>query len=430
MRSFLVPVVALALTFPAFAVTHAVLPDSSIQAKIDLAQPGDIIAIFGGTYTQDVTVNKAIRLVEVDGQDVLITGNVTFTGITNAPPFEGFVVGSAGKGITIVNTTGIVLKNIDARPGIGLVVNGTSRVGITGGLYSQISQDGGELTTTLTQVTGDLGATLNAQKTIVFRTSVGGSVNLSSKKTWVGYSSLIKASFVLTNSNLIIVGNTFLARPYSTVIGVSGTGSSLQIMNNSLFGASWHNNIGYFPGQGIDIAGSNHQIKILNNVITMSRINKPDGSNPWSFGRGIRIAASFGECHIYNNIIVEPDVGIDAPYGALIRNNLVYIPFRSNVAGGAVAEATLSGDPLFVSGQAPKLQQSSPCINAGVNVPIYNDRDGSQNDIGALGGPLYDPDGWTTTNPVVISFDLAPQQLLKGVDTSVNLTNGQAVAQP
>jgi len=90
----------------ASAATHAVLPGESIQAKVDAAAPGDIVAIFGGTYTTDVTVNKAIRLVEVDGQEVTITGNVTFTGVTNAPPFEGFVVGSSGKGITITRRNG------------------------------------------------------------------------------------------------------------------------------------------------------------------------------------------------------------------------------------------------------------------------------------------------------------------------------------
>ena len=54
------------------AATLAVLPGESIQAQIDAASEGDIVAVFGGTYSEDITINKAIRLVEVSGQDVTI----------------------------------------------------------------------------------------------------------------------------------------------------------------------------------------------------------------------------------------------------------------------------------------------------------------------------------------------------------------------
>lgn len=54
------------------AATLAVLPGESIQAQIDAASEGDIVAVFGGTYSENITINKAIRLVEVSGQDVTI----------------------------------------------------------------------------------------------------------------------------------------------------------------------------------------------------------------------------------------------------------------------------------------------------------------------------------------------------------------------
>jgi hypothetical protein len=69
-------------------------------------------------------------------------------------------------------------------------------------------------------------------------------------------------------------------------------------------------------------------------------------------------------------------------------------------------------------------------VNAGSSDPRFNDLNGTRNDIGPGGGCLFDPEGWTTNKPLVISFDLAPQQLLKGVDTQVTISNGQAVAQP
>src|SRR5689334_16351532 len=78
MKTTVVSLVAVALVSRGLATTHAVLPGESIQAKVDIAVPGDIVAIFGGTYPDDVTVTKAIRLVEVDGQEVTLNGNVTF----------------------------------------------------------------------------------------------------------------------------------------------------------------------------------------------------------------------------------------------------------------------------------------------------------------------------------------------------------------
>ena len=109
-RELLLAVLA-ALAPLADAATHAVLPGASIQAKINLAVAGDIIAIFGGTYNEDLTIDKAVRLVEVSGQQVILNGNVTFSGVTNCPPFEGFTVGSPGRGINVNNTTGLVFRN-------------------------------------------------------------------------------------------------------------------------------------------------------------------------------------------------------------------------------------------------------------------------------------------------------------------------------
>jgi nitrous oxidase accessory protein NosD len=107
---FLFPLLLIAAK--ASAATLAVLPETSIQSKIDAATAGDIIAIFGGTYNEDITINKAIRLVEVSGEEVILAGNVTFSGVVNPPAFEGFAVGSANKGITVNDTTGLVLKKI------------------------------------------------------------------------------------------------------------------------------------------------------------------------------------------------------------------------------------------------------------------------------------------------------------------------------
>jgi len=135
---------------------------------------------------------------------------------------------------------------------------------------------------------------------------------------------------------------------------------------------------------------------------------------------------------IFNNLIGSVLFCINAPFGTLAKNNLYYNSYWGGAfaQGGVIAEGTIYADPKFVTDQAPTLAADSPCLNAGVEDPIYNNRDGTRNTIGPSGGTLYDPDARTTENPVVISFDLGPEQVLEGEDTSVTLSNGQAVSQP
>jgi hypothetical protein len=77
-----------------------------------------------------------------------------------------------------------------------------------------------------------------------------------------------------------------------------------------------------------------------------------------------------------------------------------------------------------------RLAEGSVLRDAGTPDPLYNDRDGSRNDAGASGGSWYDPEGWTTDNPVVISFDLTPELVLEGVETEVTIEGVRAVSKP
>ena len=95
-----------------------------------------------------------------------------------------------------------------------------------------------------------------------------------------------------------------------------------------------------------------------------------------------------------------------------------------------MATNTTSGNPLFVNGDPYQLDDGSPCLDAGTEDPRYNDRDGSRNDIGPSGGAWYDPDGWTTENPVVISFELSKDQILEGDATPLLLQEGLGVSIP
>ena len=56
-----------------------------------------------------------------------------------------------------------------------------------------------------------------------------------------------------------------------------------------------------------------------------------------------------------------------------------------------------------ISSSQPYLTSDAAVANQGSAELIYNDLDGSLNDIGAYGGHSYDPSGRTTTNPVILS---------------------------
>lgn len=417
----------LALTLVAGATTHAVLPGKSIQAKIDLAVAGDIVAIFGGTYNEDLTITKAIRLVEVSGQNVTITGNVTFTGVTDCPPFDGFTVGSAGRGITVTDTTGLVLRNLDARAGSGVTSGGTSSLSITGGQMSQVNHTGGSMQVNSVVIAGNFETQTSAQKTVAFRTTVAGDCVWRSKRNWFGYSEARSFNFQDQNEAKVVVVGNKIDRQGEEANGIYSnvSNSKILIANNRIVRVGY--NYSGDSKNGIDLRGGGNAALIANNYCQLQYY----GYDYYGVrGDGIYVR-DFTQATIINNVIVGAKHGISAPFGVLAQNNLYWAsPWNARETNGVVAEGTLYTDPLFVAGEEPKLQAASPCINAGTPDPRYNDRDGSRNDIGPSGGAWFDPDGWTTENPVVISFDLSPDLVLEGVDTEVILSEGQAVSAP
>lgn len=99
---------------------------------------------------------------------------------------------------------------------------------------------------------------------------------------------------------------------------------------------------------------------------------------------------------IKNNIIARNNTGISASYGAapLISFNNVFgstwLNYNPQFGGvAAPGPGDISLDPLFDTASVPPfhLSYASPCINAGDPNPLYNDIDGSRNDMGAFGGP-------------------------------------------
>ncbi len=411
------------------AATLTVLPGEAIQPKIDDANPGDIVAIFGGTYPDDLVITKAIRLIETDGQDVTLSGNVTWNNVTNAPPFEGFTVGSPGKGIIVQDSTGLILKNIDAKAGNGIRTAGNSVVAVVKGSTSQINQDGGSLTVSDTEVLDAFNATQNSNRTVALRVSGRAIVSWSGKKSWMGYSKARRFLFSGNQCQLVIVGATIDSEGAAwDAVSVDGSGNTVNLSNTIVKGVvhgDYRDGHNWFivhsiPGFGIRVGGTT-VLDIYNCYIEMTSTGYSGDSG---VGYGV---VSENPIRIQNTIIVGAKWGVVAPFGSEAKGNWYHALVRGPEAGGLVSEGSRTGDPLFITGQAPLLQLASPCVNSGVADALFNDLDGTRNDIGPGGGCLFDPTGWTTDKPVVISFDVGPQQLLRGVDTEVRLSRGLGV---
>jgi hypothetical protein len=462
---FLLPL--LLISASAHAATLSVLSNTSIQTKIDAAKAGDIVAIFGGTYNEDITINKAIRLVKVSGQSVTLAGSVTFSGVTNAPPFDGFTVGSSGRGINVNDTTGLVIRNLDARAGSGITINGTSSLSIadsqlsnvyenagavsisnsslTGGINDNgdslkiskttlaggISHTAGTLHASTVTIGGNFDTSDNAQKTVAFRTTVAGDIHWRSKKAWLGYAGARSFEFLGNNASVVIVGCKFdpSGGSYQNgVVRLDGYNNKFNFLNSSIMNVNYfhYERVAAFWNHSIVVGASDIAV-IRNNYIQMKYVGW--GAN--STGTGNAVLSGSSKLTVDNNIFQGCRIGVTAPFGAQVNNNMHFQPTTDTFFdGGVIAIHELINDPLFVENEAPKLQAGSPCINAGTPDPLYNDRDGSQNDIGPAGGAWFDPEGWTTDKPVVISFDLSPEQVLEGADTEVVISNGGAVSQP
>ena len=135
------------------------------------------------------------------------------------------------------------------------------------------------------------------------------------------------------------IRNLFYDNVVTSCIGIEGDGIAAQIINNTFDG----NSRGFYS-----VSGTNGIV--LNNIV----------SNSLEYG-------------VYGNFLVFN-------YNDIFDNN-------PNYAGGAIpGPNNISQYPYFVNPGVNDyhLQDISPCIDAGDPDPIYNDPDGTRNDMGAF----------------------------------------------
>lgn len=202
---------------------------------------------------------------------------------------------------------------------------------------------------------------------------------------------------------------------------------------------------------------SKSTIKIYNNVIGNIYNDHPD--NKWHRGRGISINRIPVLMEIKGNYFYDITAGRQdgcSPIYAPFDNVKVHNNYSSNCGnwntGGyrgfdnirgadTVAEDFVDAaksDSLpnwgglqrnyFYITTDLRLKEGSKCINAGPEEPWFFDRDGTRNDIGLFGGSNYDPDGFTTEEPVVLFSNQEPLQFIKGKNKTISIHADGVVA--
>ena len=436
--------------------TYSVFSGQSIQTKINAASSGDTVAIFGGTYTENLTVSKDVRLQLVAGQTVTLAGNILFSGLSSAYTFANFTWGGqTDKRITVNNCSSFTINGIKSAAGSidstgtgnllinavtlsngSIAVNSSSNTKIidtsvsggmsfSGGTKAQVirSTNGGgnsansQVDFIRTRVNGGYGSSGNkmpdnvtASRLSFSRCTVTEFLDSSSGLTYVSYSTL--RYFRQRNAGkAYIIGCTIREDFDKDGWGNLGgntvevhDSSQLSIFNSDVRdgrdNGSWY---GSQENQAVWVSSA-AKILAINNIVF-----EYGGWN--ASGRAFRLDGSANN-YISSNI------------GYSIQNEFVYGPFENNTVtynlsqtgegGGVLLQNRVNADPAFVDTTDFVLGPTSPARNAGDPDPRFNDIDGTRNDMGIYGGPFYDPDGRTGSKPVVMQMELDQTQFLRG----------------
>jgi parallel beta-helix repeat protein len=144
--------------------------------------------------------------------------------------------------------------------------------------------------------------------------------------------------------------------------------------------------VGGVTGGGMSLMRGGN-IQVYNNLV----YNNGVGGVAGSASNGILVYSYTSGAKIYNNTVFgNTGIGISSQYynsGPLVKNNIVFQNLAGNIyddGGSQISSNNLTSDPLFVNAAAGdfRLTSSSAAIDAGTDVGIYTDIDGSARPAG------------------------------------------------
>lgn len=455
-----------AIVVPVFAATNFVILGDDFQAKINASAPGDTLVVQAGVYTGNLNFNKPLTVlrsgtnqIQFQGTaQIQATGSLYFSQcyFANAVSIQctgtvSFVQSQFGVSAPVTSHAATLLmanvfctNTLNANLMTGSFTNLQiydswilNLLTVTGGktllkrttlnglvLSNNTAFEGLRVTNNTIDASGPIVAiaTPGTGTPFVAVQSKLGATFLGGYKVWLGYNCIDAnpywanpAPFLqLTNCESVLVGNS-VRNAYNPVVYCKGgtlkaynnvfqseTASASYVMElRSMVADIINNTFAHVSSYGLLASDGGGPITVRGCAFN---------SGSWPIvSEGPVVSVSYC-CSLYSfHSTVAPVVEC-----------LVADP--SLVAGAPLA--FFHNLPQYPQGPIWLLSPSSPCINKGPPDPIYNDRDGSRNDIGYTGGPLYNPANYTNDNPMVFFLTGSPQIVFKGAQTNLQVNVG------
>jgi len=420
-------VVALALQSSAFGASWVVSSGQSLQAAIDTAAAGDNITVMTGTYNENLTISKGLDI-RGSGGTVQVTGTLTISNVPLPVYIADILFGKSGaSGISVTSSGNVRMDRCNLTNSGSLSATGSKLY-----FYKQTFTANATFTAncdwTMQRCTiaGNVDST-NSTAAKFIGSIIEGTLNHNN-----GEITVFQSNFNGTNGlNLTLASNQSGWVAYNRLYFLDWSGGTAQIVGN-IFDGRERNNFFLHIANGCNA-------NIRNNFMNDDgRYQNKFHPFQWFDGAtAIIVSGTAGLVKIINNSIADVYAGIDvqgAPQGVEIRGNY-YQPGSSTVfavhtgtAGtiidsnnlrGAVIGGTQTNNinaiPTYVNEDwLQGLAVNSHGKDLGPSDAIYNDLDGTRNDIGGTGGHAYDPTGRTTTKPVVLSGEVSPLYVKRG----------------
>ena len=245
----------------------------------------------------------------------------------------------------------------------------------------------------------------------------GSSVDIIGNKIFNNTSSSLGAAIDVASSDDVFISQNYIANNVSTnlVGGIGAIASAIEISNNVIV-----NNTGTYGAFSL----KNGSDALIENNTIANNLSTSGTSYLFFLFNAIPT--------LNNNIIIDNGTIFFAPFG---DPTVTY----TCLTGGFTGEGNIDENPLFTApteGDGADydglnalwtLLEGSPCIDAGDPDAAYNDPDGSQNDMGAYGGPnaLASPTG-TNENIITVvshsSISVYPNPFNPQTTVALNMT--------